>query len=84
MLTGFSAKDKEVLEEAGQVRNKKLKKNECIKFFYANLQISNQAISNIRTVAILNKEDYFSQQYSEKIYIPYKYKLNAKEEFMQL
>ena len=37
MLTGFSAKDKEVLEEAGQVRNKKLKKNECIKFFYANL-----------------------------------------------
>lgn len=52
MLTGFSGKDKEILEEAGK--------------------ITNEAISNIRTVAILNKEKYFIKNYSDKIDVPYK------------
>nr|QUF59435.1 ATP-binding cassette transporter Abcb1-2 [Brachionus angularis] len=52
LLTGFSGKDKETIEEAGK--------------------ITNEAISNIKTVAILNKESYFSELYSNKIDIPYK------------
>nr|QNH67928.1 ATP-binding cassette transporter subfamily B member 1 X2 [Brachionus plicatilis] len=52
MLTGFSGKDKEVLQDAGK--------------------ISIEAISNIRTVAILNKEYYFWNLYSKKLDVPYK------------
>ena len=32
-----------------------------------------ESISNIRTVALLNKEKYFSNEYSKKIDIPYKF-----------
>nr|AEQ19307.1 p-glycoprotein [Brachionus orientalis]AEQ19309.1 p-glycoprotein [Brachionus orientalis] len=52
MLTGFSGKDKEVLEEAGK--------------------ISIEAISNVRTVAIFNKEDHFWNLYSKKLDVPYR------------
>ncbi|RNA33916.1 Multidrug resistance 1 [Brachionus plicatilis] len=52
MLTGFSGKDKEVLQDAGK--------------------ISIEAISNIRTVAILNKEYHFWNLYSKKLDVPYK------------
>lgn len=36
-------------------------------------KLTNEAISNIRTVAILNKETHFLTSYSNKIDIPYKY-----------
>jgi ABC-type bacteriocin/lantibiotic exporter with double-glycine peptidase domain len=52
MLTGFSGKDKEMIEEAGK--------------------ITNEAISNIRTVSICNKEKYFYDQYDQKLSVPYK------------
>ena len=52
MLTGFSSKDKKVLEEAGK--------------------ITIEAISNIRTVAVLHKEKYFTDLYEAKIKQPYK------------
>ena len=35
-------------------------------------KLTNEAISNIRTVALLNKEAYFVKAYSKKIDIPYK------------
>ena len=35
------------------------------------VQITNEAIGNIRTVAILNKEKHFIKDYSDKIDIPY-------------
>ena len=35
-------------------------------------KLTNEAISNIRTVALLNKEAYFAKLYSDKIDIPYK------------
>lgn len=35
-------------------------------------KLTNEAISNIRTVALLNKETYFTKLYSDKIDIPYK------------
>jgi hypothetical protein len=34
--------------------------------------MTSEAISNIRTVALLNKEKYFSDAYSAKIEIPFK------------
>nr|UOU03320.1 ATP-binding cassette subfamily B1-2 [Brachionus rubens] len=40
-------------------------------------KISSEAISNIRTVAILNKEKYFANLYSNKIDIPYKAALKS-------
>ena len=52
VLSGFSGKDKEAIEEAGK--------------------FTNEAIGNIRTVAILNKEKYFAKIYSDKIDTPYK------------
>ena len=52
MLTGFSSKDKKVLEEAGK--------------------ISIESISNIKTVAILNKEKYFIDKYRAKLDVPFK------------
>ncbi len=52
MMSGFSGKDKEAIEEAGK--------------------FTTEAISNIRTVAVLNKEKYFSMIYNEKIDKPYK------------
>jgi ABC-type multidrug transport system fused ATPase/permease subunit len=52
MLTGFSGKDKKILEEAGK--------------------ITQEAISNIRTVSILHKEKYFYRLYADKIDTPYK------------
>nr|QUF59434.1 ATP-binding cassette transporter Abcb1-1 [Brachionus angularis] len=52
MLTGFSKKDKEILEEAGK--------------------FTIEAISNIRTVAIFNKEVYFKKKYEEKLDTPLK------------
>ena len=51
-LTGFSSKDKNVLEEAGK--------------------ITNEAISNIRTVAISGKEKYFQELYGAKLKVPFK------------
>lgn len=51
-ITGFSSKDKNVLEEAGK--------------------ITNEAISNIRTVAICGKEKYFLDNYIVKINVPFK------------
>ena len=36
-------------------------------------KLTNEAISNIRTVALLNKEAYFAKLYSDKIDIPYKW-----------
>jgi ATP-binding cassette subfamily B (MDR/TAP) protein 11 len=36
-------------------------------------KITIEAISNIRTVALLNKEKFFYNEYSKKIDIPYKY-----------
>lgn len=35
-------------------------------------KITIEAISNIRTVALLNKEKFFYNEYSNKIDIPYK------------
>ena len=35
-------------------------------------KLTSEAISNIRTVALLNKESYFSKAYSDKIDVPYK------------
>nr|UOU03319.1 ATP-binding cassette subfamily B1-1 [Brachionus rubens] len=52
MLTGFSSKDKEVLEDAGK--------------------ITIEAIGNIRTVTIFNKETHFWNLYKKKIDIPFK------------
>jgi ABC-type multidrug transport system fused ATPase/permease subunit len=52
MMSGFSGKDKEAIEEAGK--------------------FTTEAISNIRTVAVLNKEKYFSKIYNDKIDTPYK------------
>lgn len=52
MLTGFSSKDKEVLEDVGK--------------------ITNESISNIRTVAIFGKEEHFFNAYQTKIDIPFK------------
>ncbi|CAF0897005.1 unnamed protein product [Brachionus calyciflorus] len=40
-------------------------------------KITSEAISNIRTVAILNKEKHFSKIYSEKIDVPYKAALKS-------
>jgi ABC-type multidrug transport system fused ATPase/permease subunit len=36
-------------------------------------KFTGEAISNIRTVAVLNKESYFAKLYSDKIDAPYKY-----------
>jgi len=36
-------------------------------------KISNEAIGNIRTVSMLNKEDYFVNSYMKLINVPYKY-----------
>ncbi|CAF0950412.1 unnamed protein product [Brachionus calyciflorus] len=52
MLTGFSSKDKEVLEDAGK--------------------ITIEAIGNIRTVSIFNKELHFWKLYEKKIDIPFR------------
>ena len=51
-ITGFSSKDKNVLEESGKV--------------------TNEAISNIRTVAISGKEKYFLKSYVAKLKVPFK------------
>ena len=52
MLSGFSGKEKNALEEAGK--------------------LTSEAITNIRTVVILNKERYFTKVYSDKIDTTYK------------
>ena len=36
-------------------------------------KITNESISNIRTVATLSKEDYFVDKYNKKIDLPHKY-----------
>lgn len=51
-ITGFSSKDKNILEESGK--------------------ITNEAISNIRTVAISGKEKYFIDSYVDKLSVPFK------------
>ncbi len=51
-ITGFSSKDKNVLEESGK--------------------ITNEAISNIRTVVISGKEKYFLDAYVAKLKVPFK------------
>ena len=51
-ITGFSSKDKNVLEESGK--------------------ITNEAISNIRTVVISGKEKYFQDAYVAKLKVPFK------------
>ena len=70
-LTGFSQKDKEILEEAGKVYSSlgKLKHQNFILF---SLKITNEAISNIRTVSILNREKKFVDEYKTKITAPFK------------
>lgn len=36
-------------------------------------KITNESISNIRTVATLSKEEYFVDKYNKKIDLPHKY-----------
>lgn len=43
--------------------------------------MTSEAISNIRTVVILNKEKYFSESYSKKIDIPYKSSIRSANLF---
>ncbi len=73
MLTKFSEKDKKILEEAGQVNEYTSKGLFSHEVRYSFPKISNQAISNIRTVAILNKEKYFNEEYSNRFESSYKY-----------
>ena len=40
-------------------------------------KITNEAISNIRTVVLLNKEDYFIDKYYSKILVPYQAQLKS-------
>ena len=44
-------------------------------------KLTSEAISNIRTVALLNKEAYFVETYSKKIDIPYKYFFKISNKF---
>ena len=78
MLAGFSGKDKKVLEEAGKVSfgSLEIKSHEvCLHNMNAITiyqKITNEAIGNIRTVVILNKESYFIDLFNDKITQPFK------------
>jgi ABC-type bacteriocin/lantibiotic exporter with double-glycine peptidase domain len=55
LMTGFSGKDKDNIEETGK--------------------LTNEAISNIRTVTSLNKQRHFTEKYTAKINEPLKFDL---------
>ena len=72
MMTGFAGKDKEIFEQAGKVVFLTISVNKVITLTKMIWKISNEAIGSIRTVAILNKEKYFIENYGRKIEKPYK------------